>query len=120
MVLASSVIIGLVNRNTTTMSISVVRPSVKAKPRTSPIDRMYSSNAARNETVSDTMMVRLALVQPRSTADLSDLPSRTSSRSRSKYTMNESAVMPIATMRPATPARDSVKPSYLLSRMTDR
>ena len=40
LVLASRVTIGLVNRNTTTMSISVVRPSVNAKPRTSPTAMM--------------------------------------------------------------------------------
>ncbi len=39
-VLASRVTIGLVNRNTTTMSIRVVRPSVNAKPLTSPIAMM--------------------------------------------------------------------------------
>ena len=69
---------------------------------------MYSSSAARNETVSETRMVRLARCQPRSTAARSDLPSLTSSRSRSKKTTNESAVMPIATISPATPASDSV------------
>ncbi len=102
------------------MSISVVSPSVNAKPRTSPSDRMYSSSAARNDTVSDTRMVRRALAQPRSTAARSDLPSRTSSRNRSKYTMNESAVMPIATISPAMPASVSVNPSYFDSRTTDR
>ena len=112
--------IGLVNRKTTRMSISVVRPRVNAKPRTSPIAKMYSSRAARNETVSETRIVRLALAQPRSTAARSDLPSLTSSRSRSKYTMNESAVMPIATMRPAMPASVRLKPSCALSSTTAR
>ena len=53
--------------------------------------------------MSDTRIVRLARFQPLSTAGRSVLPSRTSSRSRSKNTMNESAVMPIATTRPAMP-----------------
>ena len=50
---ASRVTIGLVNRNTTTTSMSVVRPSVYAKPFTSPTEKMYSSRAARKDTVSD-------------------------------------------------------------------
>ena len=51
-------------------------------------------------------MVRRARLQPRSTAARSELPpSRTSSRSRSKKTTNESAVMPIATIRPAMPSQ---------------
>src|SRR5262249_41346142 len=83
-VLASSVIIGLVNVNTTTTSMSVVRPRVKAKPRTPPMAKKYSSAAARNDTVSETRMVRRARLQPRSTAARSERPSRTSSRSRSK------------------------------------
>jgi hypothetical protein len=53
--------------------------------------------------VSDTRIVRLARFQPASTAGRSVLPSRTSSRNRSKNTTNESAVMPIATIRPAIP-----------------
>ena len=66
-------------------------------------------------------MVRRARVHPCSTAARSDLPpSRTSSRSRSKNTTNESAVMPTATMRPAMPASDSAKPWYLPSTITDR
>ncbi len=55
-------------------------------------------------------MVRRARCQPCSTAERSVLPSRTSSRSRSKNTMNESAVMPIATMSPAMPDSSILKP----------
>ena len=65
-------------------------------------------------------MVRRARPQPRSTAARSERPSLTSSRRRSKKTTNESAVMPIATIRPAMPARDSAKPWYLPSTITDR
>src|SRR5258708_1919536 len=54
---------GLVNRKTTRTSISVVSPRVNAKPRTSPWEMMYSSRAARNDTVSDTRIVRLACPQ---------------------------------------------------------
>src|ERR1700729_3169231 len=54
-----------------------------------------------NDTVSDIRIVRRARFQPLSAAGRSVLPSRIASRSRSKYTMNESAVMPIATTRPA-------------------
>ena len=68
--------------------------------------KTYSSAAARNDTVSETRIVRRARSQPRSTAARSVRPSLTSSRSRSKYTTNESAVMPIATTRPAMPASE--------------
>ena len=44
---ASSVTSGLVNRNTTTMSISVVSPRVNANPRTPPTERKYRTTAAR-------------------------------------------------------------------------
>ena len=54
--------------------------------------------------------MRFARPQPSSTAPVIDLPSRSSSRMRSKYTMNESAVKPIDTIRPATPASDRRKP----------
>src|ERR1039457_4320639 len=110
LVLASRVTVGLVNRNTTTTSMRVVRPRVKAKPLTSPMEKNHSSAEARKDTVSETRMVRRARFQPRSTAVRSVRPSRTSSRSRSKKTTNESAVMPMATMRPAIPARSSEKP----------
>ncbi len=63
-------------------------------------------------------MVRRARFQPDSTAGRNCLPSRTSSRNRSKNTTNESAVMPIATIRPAIPESSSVKPWYLVSRTT--
>jgi hypothetical protein len=51
-------------------------------------------------------MVRRARSQARSTAATRVRPSRSSSRMRSKYTMNESAVMPMATINPATPGSD--------------
>ncbi len=70
---------------------------------------MYSTAAAMKDTVSETRIVRRARCQPRSTPARSDLPSLTSSRSRSKNTTNESAVIPIATIRPATPASESAK-----------
>ncbi len=78
---------------------------MKAKPFTPPTARKYSTAAARKFTTSEMMIVRRARAQPVSTADVSERPSRTSSRTRSKNTMNESAVMPIETMKPATPAR---------------
>ena len=81
---------------------------------------MYSSSAARNDTVSETRIVRRARFQPLSTAARRVRPSRTSSRNRSKNTTNESAVIPMATIRPAMPASDRVKFWYLLSRTTDR
>ncbi len=112
-------IIGLVNRNTTTTSMTVVSPRVNAKPLTSPMEKYHSRAAARNDTVSETRTVRRARFQPRSTAVRRVRPSRTSSRSRSKNTTNESAVMPMATMRPATPARVSAKPWYLPSMTID-
>ena len=73
-----------------------------------------------NDTVSETRIVRRARFQPRSTAVRSDLPSLTSSRNRSKNTTKESAVIPIATIRPAMPASDSAKFSYMLSSTTER
>ena len=59
--------------------------------------------------MSETRIVRRARFHPLSTAGRSELPSRTSSRIRSKKTMNESAVMPIATTSPAIPDRSRVK-----------
>src|SRR5258708_21185735 len=47
LVLASSVIIGLVNRNTTTTSMSVVRPRVNAKIWTSETATLYTTPAPR-------------------------------------------------------------------------
>jgi hypothetical protein len=55
-------------------------------------------------------MVRRARTQARGVALRSVRPSRTSSLSRSKYTTNESAVMPMETMNPAMPARLSANP----------
>ncbi len=66
-------------------------------------------------------MVRRARTHPCSTAVRSVLPpSRTSSRNRSKNTTKESAVIPMATMRPAIPASDSARCWYLPSAITDR
>ncbi len=101
---------GLVKRNTTTTSSRVVRPSVKAKPWTLPTVTMNSTAAARNDTKSETRIVRRARGQARSTAGRRVRPSRISSRMRSKYTMNESAVIPIATIAPQTAGRFSAKP----------
>ena len=81
------------------------------------MEKYHSSAAARNDTVSETSTVRRARFQPRSTAVRRVRPSRTSSRNRSKNTTNESAVMPMATIRPATPDSSSAKPWYLPSRM---
>ncbi len=114
---ASSVISGLVNRKITTTSSSVVRPRVKAKPCTLPTDTRYSTAAHRKDTKSETRMVRRARGQARCTAGRSWAPSRTSSRMRSKYTMNESAVMPIATIAPQTAGRFSAKPTPAPSRL---
>ncbi len=55
-------------------------------------------------------MVRRARGQARWTAGRSGAPSRTSSRMRSKYTMKESAVIPIATIAPQIAGRFSAKP----------
>ena len=68
--------------------------------------------------MSDTRIVRLARFQPASTAGRSCLPSRTSSRNRSKNTTNESAVMPTATISPAMPASSRLKFWYLDSSTT--
>ena len=70
---------GRVNRNTTTMSSSVDRPRVKAKPRTPPTETKYRMTAARNDTVSADRMVRRARTQARSTADRGVRPSLISS-----------------------------------------
>jgi hypothetical protein len=51
-------------------------------------------------------IVRRARTQPYSTAVRGLRPSRISSRNRSKNTTNESAVIPMATIMPATPAMD--------------
>ncbi|MDQ0938167.1 hypothetical protein QFZ49_008149 [Streptomyces turgidiscabies] len=71
---------------------------------------MKSTAAARKDTKSETMIVRRARGQARATAGCSERPSRISSRMRSKNTMNESAVIPIATIAPQTAGRFSAKP----------
>ena len=103
---------GWVTRNTTTRSSTVDRPSVNAKPFTCPTARMYSTAEARKLTASADRIVRRARTQPRGTAERNVRPSRISSLMRSKKMTNESAVMPIATMKPATPAMSSVKPIH--------
>ncbi len=85
-------------------------PRVNAKPFTWPTASTYSTAAARKLTASADRIVRRARTQPRGTADRNVRPSRTSSLSRSKKITNESAVMPMATMNPATPARSRVNP----------
>ena len=45
----------------TTMSIAVVSPSTKAKPRTLPTDRKYKTAAARIDTKSAASRVRRAM-----------------------------------------------------------
>src|SRR4029453_4338218 len=67
-------------------SIRVARPRVKAKPRTGPMAKMYSSRAARNDTALAETRVWNERCQPRSTEVRRVLPSRTSSLSRSKNT----------------------------------
>ena len=66
-----------------------------------------------SETASADRIVRRDRDQARGTALRALFPSRTSSFRRSKKTTNESAVTPMATMKPAMPARLSVKPSWL-------
>ena len=82
--LAKKMVNGLVNANTTIKSTSVVSPNVKANPRTPPTANRYRRTAEIIETKSATTMVRRALVQPVSTAERRDRPSRISSRIRSK------------------------------------
>ncbi len=62
--------------------------------------------------------VTRARAQPVSTATRIDLPSRISSRMRSKKMTNESAVTPTAMIRPAMPGSVSVNPAVLLSSST--
>ena len=62
----------------------VVSPSVKAKPRTPPTARKYSTTAARKLTASEARIVRRARSHPLSTALTKVRPSRSSSRMRSK------------------------------------
>ena len=61
--LASSATNGLVNMNTTTMSMSVVRPIANANPATPPTARKYSTTAAMNMTASAIRIVRRARTQ---------------------------------------------------------
>ena len=82
--LPSHVTIGLVKKKNTTRSISVERPSANAKPLTTPAAKMKSTTAARSETASAARQVFRARTQPDSTATRIDLPSRISSRIRSK------------------------------------
>ena len=70
--------------NTTSKSTSVVSPNVNANPRTPPTAKKYRRIAAMIETESATMIVWRAFTHPDSTAERSDLPSRASSRMRSK------------------------------------
>ena len=107
---ANRVTIGMVYTNTTSRSMTVERPRVKAKPCTEPTVSSYRTTAAISVTMSEAMIVRRARIQPWRTAERSDLPSRSSSRNRSKNTTKESAVIPMATIRPATPSSERVKP----------
>lgn len=83
---------------------------MNAKPWTLPTVTTNSTAAARNDTKSETRIVRRARGQARSTEGRSERPSRISSLMRSKNTMNESAVIPIATIAPQTAGRFSAKP----------
>ena len=64
----------------------------------------YRITAARSDTKSAASTVRQAEWNPRSTLVRTLRPVRASSFKRSKYTMYESTVMPIETIRPVTPA----------------
>ncbi len=116
--LARRVITGLVNQKNTIRSITVLIPSANAKPLTTPIVNTNSTTAASSDTESAARQVFRARAQPVSTATRIDLPARISSRIRSKYTMNESAVMPTATIRPAIPGRVRVNPEVFESTST--
>ena len=112
---ANNVISGLVKRKTTSTSISVVRPRVKANPRTAPIASTNSTRAESMETVSAIKIVCRARRQPVSTAVRRLRPSRTSSRMRSKKITKLSAVIPMATIAPAMPGRLRANPTELPS-----
>ena len=101
---------GRVNRKATSTSMIVVKPSTKAKPRTLPTEMKYRIAAASSDTKSAARIVFRARTQPVSAAERRVRPSRISSRMRSKYTTKESAVIPIATIAPATPASVSASP----------
>ena len=111
---------GWVNQKAMIRSMTVVRPRMKANPRTLPMDRKYNTTAASSVTKSAANRVRRARTHPLSQACRRDRPSRSSSRMRSKYTMKESAVMPTATIAPATPARVRVSPMVLEKITTNR
>ena len=81
---ASHETIGWVNQKKTTRSMSVEMPSANANPRTTPAAKMKRTTAASNETASAARQVFRARFQPASTATRIDLPSRISSRMRSK------------------------------------
>ena len=88
-----------------------------AKPFTGPIAKAHSRMDAANVTVSAVTMVWNARWKATSTAGRNCRPLRCSSLIRSKNTMYESAVMPIDTMIPVTPANVSVVPWNSPSRM---
>jgi hypothetical protein len=111
---ASQETIGLVNQKNTARSMTVVMPSAKAKPLTTPIAKMNSTTAASSDTMSATTHVIFARSHPASTATRTDLPSRISSRIRSNSTMKESAVMPMPTISPAMPGNVRVNPAFAL------
>ena len=100
---------------TTSTSISVVSPRVKAKPFTEPMARTNNTMAESSDTASAIRIVCRARRQPVSTAVRRLRPSRTSSRIRSKKITKLSAVMPMATIAPAMPGRLSAKPTELPS-----
>ena len=70
----------------TTRSMTVDRPRKKAKPRTEPTDRYHSTPAPISDTTSAATIVRHALLKLLGVEARSDLPERTSSLRRSKYT----------------------------------
>ena len=100
------------------MSRIVDRPSVNANPRTGPTARKYRISAAARVTVLPARLVRKALRNARRVAVRMVLPAATSSRMRSKNRMDESAVMPIDTMIPATPASVSANPAAPMAVIT--
>ena len=81
---AHIVIAGWRNRNTTTRSSVVARPSANAKPFTVPTETTYKTTAARIVTTLADTMVRRARTHARWTAVRGLRPSRISSFSRSK------------------------------------
>ena len=102
---------GRVNAHRIPMSRIVATPSVSANPRTGPTARKYRMTAAANVTVLPARLVRKADWNARWTAVRTVLPSRTSSRMRSKNRIDESAVIPMDTTIPAMPASVRVNPN---------